>query len=373
MRKVKQKSLWGAFLILFFFSPLYIEASQTGSSLKNSEETAIIDESDGDTEDLDEDLSEDISDEELDQIIEQYFHEIQMDEFENSGGEKLPDSQEIMKTIPLKEMVMEKDSSGNLRYSFPDGNYFTSSVPWGMVSSKPVDVRISPGNVGIVRHDDTINALSDSWHFTENGNYEIQVLSYQNTSGKIEKYQAYETYFFFRIVSELDSTLGAVPAPQDFQISKVVLDGKEQKIENPRAFFLGRDGRYEIEYTSQKYPDFVMKTSFVHDTTAPFLSFSPELQNREAAETVEFFPSEPDCKVYMVYNGEQGYAVSNKLTVAGNYDLIVEDTAKNQRKYHLKIRQVYKIIDFRVIGTGMILLLLMGIRFFFLRRDMKII
>lgn len=372
MKKVKYGSLWGVFLIIFFFSPICIEASQTGSSLEGSKETSIMDEPDWDIEDWDEDLSEEISDEELNQIIERYFHEMQLDEFKESGGEKLPDGQAVMKTLSPAEMVMETDGSGNLRYSFPDGNYFTSTVPWGMVSSKPVDVQISSGNVGIVKQDDTIHALSDSWHFTEKGNYQIQILSYQNTSGKSDQYQVYETYFFFRIISDPDNSLGAVPAPENFRITRVFLNGKEQFVENPRAFFLGGDGRYDIEYASQDNPELVMKTSFARDTTAPFLSFSPELTDGEAAGTTEFFSSEPDCKVYMIYNGEQGYAVSNQLTVAGNYNLIVEDEARNQREYRLRIRQVYKLVDFRIIGAGAILLLFMGVRFFFLRRDMKV-
>ena len=116
-----------------------------------------------------------------------------------------------------------------------------------------------------------------------------------------------------------------------------------------------------------------MVTEFRRDTTAPFLSFSPEPEPGGISGPVEFYPSEQGCKVMMNYNGNRGYAAGSTLTAAGNYELSVEDEAGNSRTYHLKLRQTYNPVDWRIFAMVAVAAAAAVIRLLFLRRDMRVL
>lgn len=106
---------------------------------------------------------------------------------------------------------------------------------------------------------------------------------------------------------------------------------------------------------------------------APFLSFSGEMELEGITGPVEIYPSEPDCQIFINYNGNHGYAAGSVLTAAGNYELSVKDDAGNERVYHFRIRQTYSLIDRRIIVAGIMVLVLGAVRFAALRRNMRIL
>lgn len=355
------------FLLVFLFSVSVSKISQASLAGTGGELSGELLE-DGDLgmeeEEWEEALSGDGSDEELKRLMEEYFREMESEDLE-LGQPEVEKIVDPPMAVELKE--------GKLCYRFPNLGYFTSNIPRGMVSSQPVELSLSSGCVAIADYEGTVATLSGSRRFTEEGNYQVKILSYQAPEEMAEDYHLYEANFCFTIVGGKDGRLGAVPAPEGFSITQVLLDGKPQKVANPRCFFLGEDGNYAVTYQALAFPGLELSTAFVRDTTAPFLSFSPEPENHAVFGMAEFFPSEPDCKVYLNYNGEQGYAISSQLTVAGHYRLRIEDDVGNGREYHLQIKTNYRLIDGRIIGIGAAALVLAGVWMVFLRKNMRVL
>ena len=75
----------------------------------------------------------------------------------------------------------------------------------------------------------------------------------------------------------------------------------------------------------------------------------------------------------MHYNGNGGYAVSNRLTAAGAYSLSVEDKAGNSRTYYVKLRQTYKLLDWRILLAAAVAVVFMAIKLLAARRDMRVL
>jgi len=338
-------------------------AAHAGESLTGTAPLA-----DGLTEDMAEDLEEgitdDMSESDLDQLIDEYFSRIESGDI---GAETGADA------VVDPPLGLTEEEDGRIRYTFPNGNYFITTTPKGMITSQPVDVFLSSGIVGVLKKDDVLDLMPDSWHFAAPGNYHIKMLSYQPASDVSDNYNVYEVNYYFTIINSADGRLGAIPAPEDFRITEVRLNGRPLPVEEERCFFLTEDGQYEICYADQQGGNILGKTVFVHDTTAPFLSFSRELEGRETEAPLEFYPSEPDCRVTLSYNGDRGYAVSNVLTAAGSYELCVEDAAGNKRSYYLRIRQTYDLMDMRILLAGGAVLIGLAVWLVFLRRNMKVI
>lgn len=315
-------------------------------------------------EEFSEEMMEDMSDEEMGQLIEQYFQNVESGAADSgaSVSEKVTDP-------PLK---MEQEDGGSFRYTLPNGYYFTSTVPQGMISSEPVDVVLPAGAMGVVSRNDVANVFPDSWHFAEAGSYHVKILSYQPASDNISDFNVYEVNFYFTITGPASSSIGAVPAPDGFVITDARLDGEAFPAENERCVFLKEDGRYEIRYAAQTDDSIRAETVLVRDTTAPFLTFSKEPETGGIEGPVEFYPSEQNCEVMLIYNGSKGYAVSSSLTAAGNYELCVEDAAGNQRSYQLRIRQTYDLLDMRIIVGAAVIGAVLVLRLLFLRNHMRV-
>lgn len=309
---------------------------------------------------------DEVSSDEIDQIIEKYMEQI---ENGNLGTGEDVDSQKITDP-PLKA---ERAGNGGVRYLLPNGIYFISSVPDGMISHEPVEF-VLPGEIlGVVKKDDGQTAVPGSWVFTEPGVYDVTLLFYQPPDRENLDYNVYEIHFSFTIIGRTTGNLGAVPAPEGFEIAGVRKDGRTQQVKNLSCVFLEGDGRYEVQYKQKEPGNLRFNTVFIRDTTAPFLSFSQDPGAGAMTAPVNFIPSEPGCRVSMSYNGNKSYVLGTTLTAAGNYELAVEDAAGNQRFYHLRIRQTYKLVDYRLIMITFLVLAAVTARLLFLRRSMKVL
>jgi len=308
---------------------------------------------------------EELTDEEIDRLLEEYFSRTDA----GQGTEKAGEAAKV--TAP--QLLMEADGDGWLTYTLPDGSSFASSVPCGMITSEPVELKLPPGAVAILRRDDAAEPSVKSWRFAEKGNYHIKLLMFQEPGGSAADYNIYEVNFYFTIIGETDRTLGAFPAPEGFFIKEVKKNGREQEIPEERCFFLEEDGRYEICCQARSDPGIQVNAEFVRDATAPFLSFLPEPDPSGHPGPVKFYPSEENCRATVSYNGSRGYAVGNELTAAGNYELSVEDGAGNRRVYHLRIRQTYDPVDRRVILAVLLMAAAAAVRLVLLRRDMRVL
>ncbi len=360
--------LWGFVFMLSLGDIMVCQAEIRESSLREQKIRNTVGMTQGNEEDEDiqnlEDWEE-VSDEEIERILNEYLKNI-------DEGELQTESMTSSKVIdPVMEMKPEGQKK--FRYTLPNGNYFISSIPNGMISAEAVDFELPEGTIGLVWKDDVSLAFPKSWHFTQKGNYHIRLLILQPLGDMTIDYNVYEVNFYFTIINRKDNTLGAVPAPNGFVITEARVDGKQQNIENKRCFFLKQDGYYEFEFESLEHEGLLLGTVFTRDTKAPFLSFSEEIKFEGVPGPVEFYPSEQGCEIYMNYNGSRGYAVSNSLTAAGSYELTVQDSVGNHRGYHIRIRQTYNLMDKRILLGILVLAAVAGVRLVFLRRNMKVL
>lgn len=361
--------LWGFVFMLSLGDIMVCQAEIRESSLREQKIRNTVGMTQGNEEDKDiqnlEDWEEEVSDEEIERILNEYLKNI-------DEGELQTESMTSSKVIdPVMEMKPEGQKK--FRYTLPNGNYFISSIPNGMISAEAVDFELPEGTIGLVWKDDVSLAFPKSWHFTQKGNYHIRLLILQPLGDMTIDYNVYEVNFYFTIINRKDNTLGAVPAPNGFVITEARVDGKQQNIENKRCFFLKQDGYYEFEFESLEHEGLLLGTVFTRDTKAPFLSFSEEIKFEGVPGPVEFHPSEQGCEIYMNYNGSRGYAVSNSLTAAGSYELTVQDSVGNHRGYHIRIRQTYNLMDKRILLGILVLAAVAGVRLVFLRRNMKVL
>lgn len=387
-RAVKSSILIAAAIAVFLCFPKRTAAKVLELRDTELSEEELSEEGLSEEELSEEDLLED-SQEDIDALVEQYLQEMEL--------ENIPGGKQEFNKITDPEISVELTSEGKLLNRFPNQGYFISTAPNGMFSSQPVELSLSSGCVAIIEHDGISSTLTSSRRFAEAGSYHIRILSYQTPEEALQSqdYDLYETNFYFTVLDTKTSRIGAIPAPEGLQIYRVTQDGKELPVENPRCFFLTGDGHYTIQYTWAENSTIVLpdtswpavenpeavpqntipwETSFTCDTTAPFLSFSQELENGEnASGMLEFYPSEENCQIYLSYNGEQGYAVSNQLTVAGYYHLQIQDSAGNRREYHLRIRPNYRLFDKRIVFAGIILLIAVGMWMLAQRRNMQVL
>lgn len=299
----------------------------------------------------------------IDQFTEEYFKkmengEIDVDEY-------------IGERIVNPKLKMNMTDDGNIRYTLPNGSYYDVTAPNGIITGSPVTFYHSSDVVGFIKKDGERVASSNSWHFSEPGNYQIQMLFYRVGEGS--NGNVYEVNHSFIIAGDTLGNFGMVTAPDGFRITSVKKDGVPQTIQNSKGVFLESDGLYEIRYQDIATECVYIVTSFERDTTAPFLMFSKEIGNGPVNGPVEFFTNDASDIVYVSYNGNTAAAVSNILTAEGVYSLEVRDHVGNGRAYQLEIQRDYKLFDSKLIILALILLLGSGIQFLLLRREMKVI
>lgn len=337
-------------------------ASQPGTvSGEGTEESQDLDDED------DFDLSDyegDVTEDELDRALEEYIRQMDMDSLIQNG--------EAAGKVEDPDLRLEEEG-GRFKYTLPNGNFFVSSVPNGMITSGAVDLELSEGTVGLISFNDEAETFTNFWHFTKKGSYCVRLLMFQQPGGMAADYNLYEVHFYFTIIGEKDNTLGAFTAPEGFDIKEVRRDNKPLTTGNGRCFFLGEDGYYEIRCESKELEGIYVETRFTRDTTAPFLSFSEEGGREGTPGPIEFFPSEENCVIYMSYNGNRGYAVGNVLSAAGSYELSIEDAAGNRRVYNLRIRQTYDLMDKRLLLLVLVFLAVAAGRLAAARRDMRVL
>ena len=318
----------------------------------------------GGMEDL-EQIPDDYYDMDIDQFTEEYLEKIERGEvtFDELGREKIVNPPLTMKMV----------QNGNIRYTLPNGDYYEVNVPNGTITERPVIFDPSADVVAVVTKDGESSSLFNSWHFSEPGNYQIKLVFYQFEAEGAEDLNVYEVNHYFTITGSKINNIGAVPAPDGFEIISAKRDGVPLTIDNPKCLFLGGDGKFEIRYRDTATGSIYATSSFNRDTTAPFLTFSKEIAEGEVEGPVEFYTGDIKDKVYTFYNGHSGEAVTNELSIPGDYVLKVVDDAGNGRIYSLKIKQTYRILEPKTIILALVLLLGAGASLLFLRRDTKVI
>jgi len=372
MKKCKhvKVALWGAavltFLGIFSMVP-YTKHTSYAVSISEDLLQKAFEEEFGSLEGLEdlEDIPEDYDNEDLERLTDQY-----MEMFKNKDYSVETFQGEIIEN-PRMQMKMSED--GRFRYILPNGEFYEATIPNGMITSNPVRFYPSSEVAAVITKDGESTSIFNSWDFTEPGNYQVKMLFYKLDSEHAEDIQIYEVYHHFTIVGRKVNHLGAVPAPEGFEIVDVKKDGIQQPVENSKCVFLEGDGIFEIRYRDIATGSMYVSTLFERDTVAPFLTFSTDITKGPVKGPVKFYKSDVGDQVYLYYNGNSSRITGDSLTSAGIYTLEVSDEVGNSRVYGLEIKQTYRMFETKTIILAFIFLLGAGARFLFLSRDKKVI
>jgi len=312
-----------------------------------------------------EEIADDYYDMDIDQFTEEYLKKIESGEIQFDGLEK-----EKIIDPPLK---MKATSDGNIRYTLPNGVYFDVTAPNGTITGNPITIYPASEVAAVVTKDGKSSSIFNTWRYSEPGNYRIKMIFYQFDEDQYENSDIYEVNYYFTITDRVAGNFGAIPAPDGFEIIFAKRDGVPLTIENPACLFLEGDGRFEIRYQDIATRSIYSTTSFVRDTTAPFLTFSKDLGDGKVKGPISFQKENVEDRVYLYYDGYTSEAIVAELTAAGTYGLEVVDLAGNKRMYTFEILRTRRLLNKPMVIFALIILLGSGVRLLLLRRDMKAI
>lgn len=312
-----------------------------------------------------EEIPDDYDNEDLYELTEQYMEMFQNGDYSVETYENA--------LIRNPDIQMQMTDEGKIRYVLPNGEYYESTVPNGMITSD--SVRMSPSSqvAAVVTRDGESSHIFNSWNYTEPGNYHIKMLFYNLDSDNYEDIKVYEVSHYFTIVGKKVNHIGVVPAPEGFEIVSVRKDGIQQTTDNPRYVFLEGDGIFEFRYRDQKTNSIYAATCFERDTVAPFLEFSKDITMGPVKGPVEFYKSDINDQVHLYYNGNSSLISNNTLSSPGQYTLMVVDDVGNNRLYNLEIEQSYRIFETKTIILALIFLLGVGVSILLPKRGMKVV
>lgn len=369
MRKYKhvKAALWLAAMFAFLgIFPMIPKMRETAYAVSFSEELLekAFEEEFGNPQDFDT-VQEDYENEDLHELTQQYLELFQDKDFLVETF-----NEDVIEKPKLEMQMMDNDK---IRYYLPNGEFYNVTVPNGAITSNPVKIEPSSQVAAIVTKDGESSSIFNSWTYTEPGTYQVKMLFYSIGSDNYEKVQVYEVHHYFTIIGNTVNQIGAVSAPEGFEIISVKKDNVKQTFSNPKIHFLEGDGIFEIRYRDIETGTIYSQTTFERDTIAPFLEFSTDIFDGPVKGPVEFYIADPEDKVYIAYNGNSALARSNHLSSAGKYSLKVVDQVGNSRMYSLEIRQTYRIFETKTIILALIFLLVVGAQAYLLRKDIKVI
>ena len=109
------------------------------------------------------------------------------------------------------------------------------------------------------------------------------------------------------------------------------------------------------------------------DTTAPALWFSEDISGGRAEDYLDFTPSDPDCQIDILWNGQQAEAYGSRLAMDGRYVITVTDQAGNSREYDFTLRRGFSIWSGYMIIIPVLLAAAAGGTILYWRRHMRVL
>ena len=312
-----------------------------------------------------EDIDDDYYDMDIDQFADEYLKKIENGEIEFENLE--------MKQITDPPMTMSIAEDGNIRYTLPNGDFFEVTAPNGIITGNAVEFYPASEVAAVVTKDGESSSLFKSWRFSEPGKYHVQMIFYRFEEDSYEENEIYEVNFYFTITGKTTGDIGAVPAPNGFEIISAKKDGVPLTIETPSCLFLDGDGLFEIRYRDLETQSVYATSTFERDTIAPFLTFSKDLGNGKVKGPIAFSKSDVSDRVYLSYNGYTSETVINEFAEAGKYGLEVVDAAGNKRHYYFEITRKSGLFNTKMIILAVIILLGSGARYLLLKKEMEVI
>ena len=261
--------------------------------------------------------------------------------------DQMAQMQSIIHPVPK---IRWDEGESMVYYTLPNEEYFSSSIPNGMLTTRPVTfLPMKNARTTVYRSGMKITPAEDGV-YGQPGNYRINLLVLPG-GGQNGDSSLYEIDFYFSIIPEVSSQVSLLTAPEGFYIDRLEQDQTALKPENPRWHFLSRDGAYRVRFVHEKLDGMTFETAFVRDTKAPLLSFDPAPDRYAMNRTVHVAVDDPAAAVEMYYNGKPVSMVLSTLEIGGNYQYRLTDSAGNERYYAIKMAD-----RFRMPGPGTIMI-----------------
>lgn len=261
---------------------------------------------------------------------------------------------ETIKDPPV-EMSYREDTAV-FTYTLPNQSSFQSNVPNGMMTEGPVTFLPMKNTYLVATRNGMMEEEAEDGIYAKPGEYRFKMMVFpEGYQGRDMNY--YQVQFEFQILPEMVSDITLYSPPEGFYITGVVYDGEEKMPENPGWEFLHKDGAYTVRMLDQETGRISCEASFIRDTTAPFLIFTPEIAADRMREPVMFGVSEPGVRLQAFYNGTEGILASNIISAEGRYSFYISDSAGNTRYYKLNMESQangpgWKTVILTIIGAA---------------------
>ena len=290
---------------------------------------------------------------------------------ENSYGDMASYDRENVVQVSNPEMELSYSAeSGQFTYTLPDGEYFRSTVPFGGWAGIRAQVETS-GNMNVYRvlKDGEPQDFSEGLVFTQPGSYRITM--WDNELG-LNGDTSYRIDYCFVLYSSRPQNVSHINAPMGFEVESVSWNGVSQGTADPSFAHLELDGTYEITFLA---PEAGARWSMrlTRDTTAPALWFSEDISGGRAEDYLDFIPSDPDCQIDILWNGQQAEAYGSRLAMDGRYVITVTDQAGNSREYDFTLRKGFSIWSGYMIIIPVLLAAAAGGTILYWRRHMRVL
>lgn len=270
---------------------------------------------------------------------------LETEEWELDDGQWEEAARELFEGMQNAETVKNpalertyREDTGLFTYTLPNRSAFQASVPKGMMTEGPVTFLPMKNAYIVATRNGMMEENSEGGSYTKPGEYKFQMMVFpEGYQGKDMNY--YQVSFEFQILPETVSDITLYSPPEGFYITGVIHEGAEAAPENPEWEFLHRDGEYTVRMLDVETGTIPCEASFMRDTTAPFLTFTPETEADRMREPVMISLSEPGAGLQAFYNGREGILASNLINAGGLYTFYVSDSAGNTRYYKLNMEE----------------------------------
>ena len=238
-----------------------------------------------------------------------------------------PESQQ---TVTVNKNVTYDRKTHLFGYPVPDKNATVySSVADGMITTESVSLEIPEGMSVSVYYNGEEVRDADFTRLENKGTYAV-VASGTDTRDQL---------FAFTIVNEKTGAVSIFETPEGFQLTKLVLDGEEKKVQGASSINMANDGNYEIGYRCVA-SGVTYNLNLNVDHTPPQVTFEG-VSNGMANGPVTIKGLESRDQLQIERNGEKfnlSYNFNNVLDIPGKYRVSVTDDAGNTLTETFRIR-----------------------------------
>lgn len=147
----------------------------------------------------------------------------------------------------------------------------------------------------------------------------------------------------FTILPEVTGMLREFTLPSGFTLTSVTRDGEAVELGSSYIADLTQEGRYVIQYGSEK-ADLKYTLGITVDHTAPTLKLEA-VQDGYAAGPVDISDLEQNTQISILLN-DAPLTYSKELTKSGTYQITLKDEAGNTTTYHFVIRVYFNFNTF---------------------------